>query len=78
MIQETAGRMFRSAEFFMKSMMPLVCFFDARAGKTGLKYDREAWNDVLAVPGFSFADSGVTRGSKMRYFGKRINLMREE
>lgn len=40
-------------DLFHKTFLSSVHFPGSRGGKSGLKSDSEAWNDVLVVPGFS-------------------------
>ena len=50
-------------------------FPGSRAGKSGLKFDSEAWNDVLVVPGFSVGYKAEFTGSG--YFPKSELLLFE-
>ena len=50
-------------DIFHKTSLSFVRFPSSGAGKSGLKFDSEAWNDVLVIPGFSIGYKAVVTGS---------------
>ena len=54
---------FLLGDLFHKTSLSLIHFHGSRAGKSGLKFDSEAVNDVLVVHGFSMGYKAEFTGS---------------
>ena len=68
---------FLLGDLFHKTFLSSVHFPGSRAGKSGLKFDSEGWDDALFVPAFSVGyKAEFTYSAHSPWFGRLLSELR--